>query len=47
MPNTSKLPAAALVAAAGALAGWWWQSRAREDALTERTRARLRSWEHR
>ena len=41
------LPGLALAAATGALAGWWWQSRTREPDLEERTRARLRRWEHR
>lgn len=31
----------------GALAGWWWQSRTRQDDVTERTRARLRAWNYR
>lgn len=44
MPNPSKLTGTALAAAVGALAGWWWQSRAREPDLEERTRARLRPW---
>ncbi|MDB5694940.1 MAG: hypothetical protein JWN21_483 [Sphingomonas bacterium] len=40
-PNAATL---SLVAATGALAGWWWQSRSREAAVEERTRVRLRAW---
>lgn len=44
MFRLSRLPATAIVATVGALGGWWWQNRAQEVALTERTRARLRPW---
>ena len=33
----------ALATAAASLAAWWFQNRAEEDALVERTRARLRT----
>lgn len=42
--TAATLSGAAIAAVAGGLAGWWLQSRAREPALTERTRARLRRW---
>ncbi|WP_242095737.1 hypothetical protein [Sphingomonas sp. CROZ-RG-20F-R02-07] len=32
-------------AAAGALGGWWFESRAREPKQEERTRVRLRRWQ--
>ena len=45
MTDKSAHPATlALVATGGAMAGWWWQSRARQAALEERTRVRLRAW---
>lgn len=36
---------ATAVAAAGGLAGWWLESRAREMEQEERTRVRLRRWQ--
>lgn len=36
--------ALALIATGGALVGWWWQNRAREKDVDERTRVRLRPW---
>jgi hypothetical protein len=47
LPSPRPLLGTALAALTGATAGWWWQNRAGEIDLEERTRIRLRAWDKR
>ena len=47
LPRTTGTLGLASAASLGALAGWWWQTRAEQLDVEERTRRRLRGWEKR